>query len=259
MTKQEPSRTGLLIIIGLFAITCLMTIWLFHYLTEPQNRSDTFSFTLIFVCFLEFLSFGYLGTLMISNFRKGVVGPLYPVIGVTIGLYVAVSLVLIVLYNILYVFINSPKAYFTAITVESVLFLILLGSIIVLNPFKKEEDAVIESERRSLISLSVTAQEIYQNFLNYRSFFDNQTYRDIEAKIRKLKERFQFCTPFGRSNSGVSEIEEDIHNQITSLSKMIDDIPSKPKEELEKVIEDVEDITIRTLQTMETREKLLMK
>jgi len=147
MANQEPSRTGLLITIGLFVITCLVTIWLFHYLTEPQNRSETFVFTLIFVCFLEFLSFGYFATLMIPNFRKGIVGALYPVIGVTIGLYVAVSLVVIVLYNILYVFINSPKVYFTAVTVESVLFLILLGSIIVLNAYKKVEDTIIENER----------------------------------------------------------------------------------------------------------------
>lgn len=259
MANQEPSKTGLFVTIGLFVITCLVTIWLFHYLIEPQNRSETFAFTLTFVCLLEFLSFGYFATLMIPNFRKKIVGALYPVIGVIIGLYVAVSLVVIVAYNILTFLINSPKAYFTTLTVESILFLILLGSIIVLNSYKKVEDTVIESERRGLINLSVTMQELYQNFLNHRSYLDIQTYRDIETKIRKLKERFQFCTPFGRSNKEVSNIEEEIQNYIVSLGKMSERIPSKPKDELGSLVKDIEDLTMRALQAMERREKLLMK
>lgn len=259
MANQRPSKTGFLITIGLFIITCLVTIWLFYYLTEPQNRSDTFGFTLIIVCFLEFLSFGYFATLMIPNFRKGVVDALYPVIGVVIGLYVIFSLLVIIAYNILSIFIDSPKAYFSTITIESLFFLILLGSIIVLNAFKKIEDTTIESERRNLINLSMTVQEVYQNFLNHRAFLDSQTYRDIEAKIRKLKEKFQFCTPFGRPNSEVSNIEDEIQNQILSLGKIIGDIHSKTKEELEKLIKDIEDITVKTLQAMERRENLLIK
>jgi len=105
----------------------------------------------------------------------------------------------------------------------------------------------------------VTVQEVYQNLLNHRTFLDSQTYRDTEAKIRKLKEKFQFCTPFGRPNSEASNIEEEIQNQVLSLGKMIGDIPSKTKEELEKLVKDIEDITIRTLQAMERREKLLIK
>lgn len=259
MLNNGPSKTGLLITIGVLVIVLIVTVWLFHYLTDPPTRSDTFGFTLTFICFLEFLSLGYLAVMFIPRLRKGVVWALYPVIGIIIGLYVVVSVVIVIGYNLFSVFISSPKAYFTTLAVESVLFIIVLGSIIVLNAYKKAEDITIAKERRELTDLSVSMQEIYQNFFNCRSLLDIQTYRDVEQDIRKLKEKFQFCTPFGRSNAGVTEIEEKIQKQITLLSKLVEEIHSSPKKELGEILEKIRQITSTTLQAMDRREKLLVK
>jgi len=259
MMNKEPAKTGFLITIGLLIITWVVTIWLFHYLTDPKTRSELFGFNLAFICFLELLSFGYFAFLFIPKFRKGVVWALYPVIGITVGLYVALSVVIVIGYNFFSIFVSSPKAYFTTLVVESLFFLIILGSIIVLNAYKKVEDIGIEKEWKGLVNISVKVQEIYQQFLNCKEFLAIQDFRDVEKDIRKLKEKFQFCTPFGRSNSEVVDLEEQIQNQITSLGKLILTIPSTKKEELGKLLENIKHLTATTLQAMERREKLLIK
>lgn len=259
MLNKELSKTGLLVTIGLLIITWVVTIWLFHYLTNPQTRPETFGFTLAFICFLEFLSFGYFAGLFIPNFREGVVQALYPVIGMIVGLYVALSMAIIIAYNLFSIFVSSPKAYFTTLTVESLVFLIILGSIIVLNAYRKKEDTGMEKEGEELIDISLKVQEIYQNFLNCKEFFAIQDFRDVETSVRKLKEKFQFCTPFGRSNSGVADLEEKIQNQIVSLGKLVSTIHSSKEEELGELLENIKYLTAIILQAMERREKLLIK
>ena len=260
MVNKEPSKTGFLVTIGLLIITWVVTIWLFHYLTDPQTRSETFGFTLAFICFLEFLCFGYFAVLFIPNFRKGVVWALYPVFGVIVGLYVALSLLIVIGYNLFSLFISSPKAYFTVLTVESLIFFIVLGLIVILNKYKKVEDIRIEEEKRGLANLFVEVQGLHQNFLNCKESLDIQTYREIEIDLRKLKERFQFCTPFGRSNSKeVVEIEKEIQSRIASLGNLVVKIPSAKKEELEKMIKALKHLIAIILQAMERREKLLIK
>lgn len=255
MLNREPNKNGLFITAGLLILTLVVTIWLFFYLSNPQARSETFGFTLVFICFLEFLAFGYFA----GNFRKHVVWALYPVIGIIIGLYITVSVITVVGYKFFSIFVSSPKAYCTALTVETLFFLILLSSVVVLNLYKKVEDTEIERERKRLIDISVKVQEIYQNFLNCKEFFTIQDFRDVEKDIRKLKEKFQFCTPFGRSNSEVANLEEEIQNQIVSLDKLILTISSTKKEELGRLFENIKYLTAVTLQAMERREKLLIK
>jgi len=259
MSSKEPSKTGILITIGLLVVTWVVTIWLFHYLTNPKGRSETFDFTLSFVCFLEFLTFGYFALLFIPNFRKRAIWALYPVIGVITNVYVAVSMVIVIGYNLFSFILSSRTAYFTALTVASVVFLIVLGSIIVLNVYKKAEDIGIEKKRKGLTSISVRVQEIHQDFLNFRESINISNFRDAEADIRKLKERFQVCTPFGRPDFEVSNIEEEIQHHISSLGKLIADISSTPKEELGNTIEDIKRLAATALQTMERREKLLIR
>lgn len=258
MLNKEPSKTALLITIGLFVVTLIVTVWLFHYLSNPQARSETFGFTLAFVCFLEFLSFGYFAALSIPSFRKSVVWALYPAIGIIVGSYVVVSVATVIGHSFFSTIVSSPKPYFTAVVIESVVFLIVSGSVIVLNVYKKAEDISMEKERTSLVRTGVIAEEAYQNLLKCREFLDIQTYRNVEQDVRKLKEKFQFCTPFGRSDA-VAGIEADIQDQIASLSVLITDISSAPEGKLEATVEKIKHITVTALQAMERREKLLIK
>ncbi|MFX0137566.1 MAG: hypothetical protein ACFFDN_28265 [Candidatus Hodarchaeota archaeon] len=254
--NKESSKTRLILLIFLLIITWVVTIWLLFQLTNLQTRSETFGFTLIIICFLEFLFYGYLSILFIPYFRKGIVWALYPIIGVIVGFYIAISLIIIIGYNLFSLFFSLPKAYLVILTIETLIFLIILGSIIFLNMYKKVEDIGIEKERKRLTNISVAVIEIYQEFMNCKKFLDIQSYRSIEKKIRKLKERFQVCTPFGRSNPG---IEEKIQNKVANLSKLVGEISSAPKEEISNKTENIKNLTIATLQELERREKFFIK
>ncbi|MEM2144421.1 MAG: hypothetical protein QW279_03610 [Candidatus Jordarchaeaceae archaeon] len=257
--RKEPTKTGFSITMGLMILTWIVTIWLFHSLTDPQTRSQTFGFTLVFICFLEFLAFGYFGFLFVPHSRKSVVWALYPTIGIVLGLYIVISLIIVVGDTFLSIFAHSPKAYFTTLAVESLIFLIVLGSILILNAYKKVEDTHVEKDKMELVNLSVSAQEIYQKFTTCKELLDIQIYRDVETDLRKLKERFSFCAPFGRPVAGVSDIEKEIRANLASLDRLITEIPVVSKERLDSIIKEIKNITLATLQAMERREKLLIK
>jgi len=291
--NKESSKIRLLAMIGLLVVIWMATIWFFYYLTGPETRSETFIFTVGFVCFLEFLIIGDFAILFIPKFRKGIVWALYPIVSIIVGLYVVVSVGIVTGYNFFHIIIGSPTAYFIALSIESVIFLTVLGFIIMLNAYKKGEDTTIQREATQLTKLSVRVQEIYQDFVSRRGLLDIQTYRDIESDLRKLKEKFQFCTPFGRLEIKASDvaktplitgyqqklgkwqeegydvsefkrkwfdtIEEEILDQIASLGKLVGEISSGSEAELGKKIENIKHLIATTLQAMERRERLLIK
>lgn len=257
METKEHDKTGLLVSIILLLITLIVTIWLFYYLTEPQKRSETFGFTLAFVCFLEVISFGYFIILTIPTFKKKIVSGLYPAIGTIIGFYVTVSLIIIFLFNII---VNSPETYFIFVIVESLIFLLLFGILVIINAQKKSEDIVIHEERKSLIDLSISVQKIYQNFLNSKNSVDLEIYREIEPMMRKLKERFQFCTPFGHGHSdNISSLEQEIKQKIDRLSTLVNLLSYGTKSTANTLSIEIKQITDVILQSMERRERLLTK
>lgn len=258
MDKQPP-RNGLPITLGLLVISWGITVWLFHYLTNPVTRSGTFGFTLAYVCFLELLFFGYFAALFIPRFRKSTVWAIYPTIGIIVASYLVVSLGTVIVYNLLSVVIASPKGYFAALAVESVLFVMVLGVVVVLNAHKKAEDSAVQKERSELVNLAVAVQEIYQSFTNCREFLDIESYRDVEQDIRKLKEKFQFCTPFTRSNGEVAQLEKQIHEHIETLWKAVGELGTKNDGERNTVLQRIRNATHISLQAMERRERLLIK
>lgn len=255
MGTKGHDKTGLVVSTLLLFITLIVTVWLFYYLTEPQKRSETFGFTLTFVCFLEVISFGYFIALTVPSFKEKIVAGLYPSIGIIIGLYVAVSFTIIFLFNLI---INSPEAYFISVIVESLIFLIPLGALVAINAKKKSEDITIHEERKNLLDLSVSVQKIYQNFLNSKNSIDLENYREIEPLIRKLKERLQFSTPFGHSDT-VSSLEQEIKQNIDRLSTLVDILPSGTKNTANILSVEIKHITNAVLQSLERRERLLIK
>jgi len=182
--------------------------------------------------------------------------PIYLAIGYIIGLYILVSVATIIVYNLPSSRISS-LLYYAILIIELVIFVIVLGLLIMLNKHRELENIQTETEKRELTNLSVKVQEIHQNFTNYKDLFEVEAYRDVEKDMRKLKEKFQFCTPFGRP--GAEEIEKQIEDETLSLGKLISDISATPKEGLAKALENIKSLTTSTLQAMERREKLLIK
>jgi hypothetical protein len=184
--------------------------------------------------------------------------PIYLAIASTTILYILVLVATIIAYKHFSSHISS-LLYYGILIIELVTFIIVLGLFIMLNKHRELENIQMETEKRELTNLSVKVQEIHQNFTNYKSLFEVQAYRNVERDIRKLKEKLQFCTPFGRSVPEVEEIEKQIEDEILSLGKLISDIQSTPKEELAKTLENIKYLTTSIVQAMERREKLLIK
>jgi hypothetical protein len=126
MARTETANSTLPVILVLFLVTCGVTVWLFLDLTEPAARSATFGFTLAFACYLESLVFGYGALLMVPRLRDGIVAIPVPMVGGVLGLYLALSLGIIL-------FVSAAKVYYTAVLIASLLFLLLLGALSVMN------------------------------------------------------------------------------------------------------------------------------
>lgn len=115
------------------------------------------------------------------------------------------------------------------------------------------------TEQKALVNLSVAVLEVYQKFLSCKGSLDTESYRRAESQIRKLKERFQFCTPFGRGGAEVAAVEQEVRSNLASLSQKIDEISAAAKTSLPDVMKEVEGLTAKALQAMERREKLLVR
>lgn len=252
-------KVALALIIVLLIVTWSVTIWLFYYLTDPGSRSESFGLTLRFVCFLEFLLFGYFCMPLVLGNTQHFSWPLYPAIGIILVFYVVVSLAIIIDYNGASLLINSYKRYTTGLAVESLIFLVLVGSIIVLNIYVSRDKIRRREEGRALTSASVRIREIHRDFVNCRQHLEAQAYRDIEFSIRKLKERFDFCTPFGRGGAKVGELEERIERSVSSIAGLVAAIPSAEGERLQDVLQRLRDLTSCALLDMEQRERLLVR
>ena len=253
--NRDPSKTGLIIISFLFLITLGVTIWLFFYLTTSESRSETFGLTVGFICFLEILSFGFFALLFIPSIRKHIVWAIYPTIRLILTVYIIMSVIIVVVFNI----ISSPTAYYIALVINTLVFLLIASPIIFLNVYKKTEDINIRKENKGLIDHYVSVQEVYQGFQNSKEMLDIHTYRDIDIDLRKLKERFQYCTPFGRSNMRAANIEKDIQSRLSILNELIVKLSTASENEKKCLLEDIKLNTVTALQEMERREKLLIK
>ena len=101
--------------------------------------------------------------------------------------------------------------------------------------------------------------EIYQQFLNSRRCLNETDYIGTEPHLKKLKERFQFCTPFDRSPPSDPGIGDEIRNQIESLAQSVRALKSAPKEQLNSITQSIQQTTAEIVQAMERREKLLVR
>ncbi len=130
MSRNESSNSALLVALVLFLVTCGVTVWLFLDLSEPAARSATFGFTLAFVCYLELLAFGYVALLTVPRLRGGVVAIPMPMVGGVLGLYLALSIGIIL-------FVSAAKVYYTTVLIVSLLFFLLLGALSMMNSLGK--------------------------------------------------------------------------------------------------------------------------
>ena len=258
MAISNTSRTGLVVVLGIGSAVWITTLFVFLSFTNIDSRDGDFLFAFGYISFLELLAFGYFAVPFIPAIRQHLVTALYPVFGIVVGLYVARALIMSLATHTV-PFLNSPRTHMISALVGFLPFLVLMGILLVLNVWQKEQTNSIRAERADLALFGSSITEIYQNFLNNRIYLEEAGFQAVEPLLKKLKERFQFCTPFHRESSCASQIGSEIQQGIAALKERVERLSTIPKEEKPIIAESLRLAVIQLLQLMERREKILVQ
>ena len=255
---SRTEKTGIGVVAALFVLTWSVTIYLFFLFVGQGYHSRSFGFAIGFISFLELLAFSFAAMPFFPSVRQRTVAALYPVVGIIIGAYVVRAMIISAITHAV-PFFNSPGAHVASIMFGILPCAFLLGTMLVLNSYQSSQNETIVRERANLVKLAAGVTEIYQQFVNNRPRLVEPDYIGIEPQLKKLKERFQFCTPFDRITPDNPEIGAEIQKQIASLEQSVRALPSAPKEELNSLTHSIQQTTRQILQAMERREKLLVR
>lgn len=258
MALSRTSKTGLIVVLGLGAAVWLTTLVVFLSFTNADARDGDFLFAFGYISFLELLAFGYFLVPFIPAIRQHLVIALYPVFGIVIGFYIGRALVMSLATHTV-PFLNSPRSHMLSSLLGMLPFLALMGILLVLNVWQKEQTDAICAERADLAILGSSITEIYQHFLNSRMHLEDSGFHVVDPLLIKLKERFQFCTPFHRQPPGAPQIGDEIQQKIASLKEMVGGLPSISTSEKSTAAESLRIAALQALHLMERREKLLVK
>ncbi len=253
MALSGTAKTGLAVVLGLGVLLWIGTLGLFLHFSNPADRDGAFQFALGYISFLELLAVTYLAVPFIPRLRRGVSPALYPVFGLVIGIYIARALIGLLLTHTI-PFLNSGGGQWTFVMISLAPFLVLMGILLITNTWQVEQTAAIRAERSELALLGAGVSEIYSAFVNARASIEPAHFARIEPLFKRLKERFQFCTPFQRQPASAPGIGAEIQHRLEQLRGMIAALPDQPA----ATAEQIGPLVTETLQLMERREKLLV-
>lgn len=251
MADERAHRTSLTVAIILLVFVLAGTIWLPLFLTSSALRPATFGFSIGFACFLELLLFLYFSLLFIPGVRRTAVWSVYPAIGIAVSTYTVVGILTVFLVG------RNAKLYTALVAVETLLFLIVLGALAILNVVRKPEEEVQFKERRQEVNLRVAAVELRQRLDDKRERLELEPYGRCAAKLRRLEERCERVTPFGRP--GVESIEAEMQTSLAKLRQLIDSVGDLPKESRTAALEEVGATTEQVIHALDRRERLSVK
>lgn len=232
----------------LFVITAFVTVFLFYYLTEEKSRTSIFVFNLLYVCFLEFLFFGYIALLKFSKIHSGAI---YSVAG-TVGIFYIISAVLLVLiYNIFLSRFVHVKFYISSIIILTTLTIITYGFLVKLDIHHKEST---ESERTKIVSLQtlLTSFEIlqgrFERILKAKGLIEkNQS--GFTNSIEKLTAKIKFIPLSAAENHNFLTLIKNYEQDLKSLINQLEMAETGTENDFKHKIEDIVSDAILTIET----------
>lgn len=253
MNLSPTSKAGLTVVLGIGVMVWLITMFVFFSYSGEASRGGRFYFALAQISFLEWLAVGYLAVPFIPAVRRKSVAALYPVFGIVLGGYVLRALFMPLLTHTL-PFMDSLRTQLLTVGLGLVPFLALMGAIFVLNVWQSGQSDAIRAERADLLTLAARVTKIHHHFTDAHRKMDTASFARAESLLRKLKERFSFCTPFHRQPPAVPDIGRQIEQRIDSLEEAVHSAA-----ENQTASDIVEHAASELLGLMERREKLLVK
>lgn len=217
---------GTTLIAGLAIASCLVTITLFIALTDAATRPPTFVFTIFWVCFLEVLFFVYIGRIQFPGFSNIWIPALYPTFGVLILGFSITSLFTV------FAIARNTKIYYSLIAVETLLFIIIFGLLLIFNRYKLEIEDKEQLQKRRQVVLSVDADYVYSQFIAYRNQLPRDTFRLTEENLIRLKDKFKYTSSFRRFPE-LTNSEAQIAQAFEQLSKQVEGLDTRGQKDSE--------------------------
>jgi len=241
---------GTTLIVGLAIASCFVTIILFITLTDSATRPPTFAFTIFWVCFLEVLIFVFIGRIQFLGFSNIWVPALYPTFGMLILGFSITSLFTV------FATARHTKIYYSLIALETLLFVIIFGLLLVFNRFKLEIEDKEQMQKRRQVVLSVDADHVYSQFIACRNQLPRDAFRLIEENLVRLKDKFKYTSSFGRFPE-LTNNEAQIAQTLEQLSKQVESLNTRDQKdgelaEINKTIREILDL-------LESHDRLIIR
>jgi hypothetical protein len=233
-----------------------LTIWLSLTLTTAAARPSTFAFDVVIACLLETMVYGYFAFLIWRRPRPRVAGGFLPAVGVVLVAYAAVTALLVLGHGLLSP--GSSKWYFIALAVESLIFLVVLGAVLVLNTHKTAEDRQrVDSSVRTL-RLEDQLSEALHALTTEGAKFEANALHDTASALRRAKEKFAYSMPFGHVESA-ADVEGDIASEVSSLRDSLSRALTEAKADQAAVLTNVRRSADRILDLMARRDRIVVR
>jgi hypothetical protein len=258
MVTRDPSKTGAGILTVLWALTYALTIWLAIVLTNAATRSTTFAFDIFLACLLETMAYGYFAYLLWRRPKPRIGGGFLPATGVVVISYAAVSLLLVLCRVALYPTARSTRTYFIVLAVETLMFLVVLGAVLILNAHKTSEDEHHVADATRSMRTEDQLSEVLQTLTREGVRLEKNALHDTESALRRVMEKIAYSLPFGRipSAAGIEgEIAGEVSSLRDSLSRALDGTGTEPTSALTSVRRSVD----RILDLMSRRDRLVVR
>jgi len=228
----------------LFLIVLASTFFLFFFLSEPESRNKLFAFNLIYICFLEFLFFGFFTfTQILSLSGLKIRAASYPVWGTVLFTYVFAGLLIVLLYNFALDHLVTKKIYASVLLVLTVIMIIIAGFVLKVDRLQAESEDKLKEAR---IALTIPVEEFkilekkFIRIVNEKSI-SIKTESNHRSIIEKLVNRLESIPPnmldrnpvfiskmnqwlleLGQMISAI-EVSENTEEEIKKLSAFITD------------------------------------
>ena len=213
----------------------IVTVFLFYYWSDEENRDALFKFNLGYALFLEILFFGFIHFTKLSS--KKILGATYSILGIIVLYYLLFGIAILLVFNILFVHIISTAWYYSFIILGSLIAVVLIGFSLKLN-----YNVVDSNERREKFTETRTSyvQNLTYLHKSYEAILkDNEIYESFESDystiIQKLTNKLSFINP--------KSIEDPATNQkltesISALDKLVNEMKdsSSDKTSIQKQI-----------------------
>lgn len=223
----------------LFLITAIVTIFLFFYLSEEKTRSSLFVFNLIYICFLEFLFFGYIALVRYSKIHSTAI---YAAGGTLIIKYIIIAAIIVVTYNLFLINLLSDKFYISAIVIGTTATIIIYGFLIKLNTHHTANIEIDKSKRLSMQSIVQNFELLqgkYERVVKIKDLIEkNQSgyTNSMEKLTSKLKYLPPSATENGKFLSIIQNYEQDLTQLINQFETTEIETAKETKDNIDRII-----------------------